>query len=260
MNETWNERGAASETAAEFRRQVRMAAVQVLGLGRDELAQALAYEVEPLSGIPAEEAEVDFQPVDDADQTVRVYEVTVRRRDARAAAKKGATRWLKVAFAAAALVLVALLVDALVMSGRLAAQRRAVAERRPLEARLESLRGELSAARNETSALRERRAAAARAQVDVADARSALAALLSDLSATCGARAVVTAVKKGDAPQTLVVTAVGESAEAAADVMRELARRAGARGQRLVPGVIAAGGSGTAVDYSFTFESEKGGR
>ena len=68
-----------------FRQQVRIAAVQVTGLRPDELAAALAYEVEPLSGIPAAEAELAYSPVVDPDPTVRVYDVAVRRRKNRAA-------------------------------------------------------------------------------------------------------------------------------------------------------------------------------
>ena len=62
-----------------FRQQVRMAAVQVTGLRPDELSTALAYEIEPFSGIPAAEAELAYSPVVDPDPTVSVYDVAVRR-------------------------------------------------------------------------------------------------------------------------------------------------------------------------------------
>ena len=54
------ERQYAKEDANAFRQQVRMAAVQVTGLRQDELAMALAYEVEPFSGVPAGDAEVAY--------------------------------------------------------------------------------------------------------------------------------------------------------------------------------------------------------
>ena len=75
-----------------FRQQVRMAAVQVAGLRPDELSAALAYEVEPFSGIPAAEAELAYTPVVYSDPAVRVFDVAVRRRKSRA--DKGGGRYL----------------------------------------------------------------------------------------------------------------------------------------------------------------------
>ena len=238
--------------AGSFRTQVRMAAVQVAGLGAGELAQALAYEVEPLSGIPAAEAELEFRPVAEADPTVRVYEVAVRRKGAAAAGEKSA-RWVPFAYAFAALAIAALAADRVALGVRASRLRTEIARRAPLDVRVKAERAAERKARDEARRLRESREAAGRAQRDAAGLRAAYPDALAVLASACGDRAVLKEiVSKG--PFTFGIRAVAVSAESAAAVMSEMTAAAAERGWRFRPGRIdAAGSSSTAV-----FEGELG--
>lgn len=48
------------ESREVYRQRVRMPEVQVAGLSEAELQSALAYEVEPFSGIPSALAEIEY--------------------------------------------------------------------------------------------------------------------------------------------------------------------------------------------------------
>ena len=234
----------------EFRHEVRMAAVQVAGLGPGELAQALAYEVEPLSGIPAGEAEVVFEPVVDPDPTVRVYAVTVRRRTRRRGASGGLDRWLRPACVFAVLVLLATAGDFAWRSRRLSRLGKTCAERRPLQAELDGLESRARAARAAAAAIRSRREAAVKAQDEAAARRAAYTEVLSELARSCSGEVVLTALASGEEPCSLKVRGVGLSGEAAAGVMQEVSSEVEAKGWRLVPDEIG-GGSGVSTVFSF---------
>jgi len=232
-----------------FRQQVRMAAVQVAGLRPEELAQALAYEVEPFSGIPATEAEVGFKTIADPDPSVRVYDVAVRRRKRRGASSGGLDRWLKPAVIFACVVGALMVADGIFLACRKSSLAKSVAERRPLQTQLDRMRREAKSTRDGAAAIRLRREAVIRAQDEAANLRMAHADLLEELAAACGERAVVSTVSPGEAARTLHVRAIGVSAEAAAEVMRLLTERASAKGWRVVPGTITASGTGATVTF-----------
>ena len=106
--------GSVMADPSAFRTEVRMASVQVSGLTRREIEMALAYEVEPISLIPASEAQVDFNQIEGDDPAVVRYSVAVRRRT------KGKTisgkRPVKTLVALGFLILAFIAVDAVVLS------------------------------------------------------------------------------------------------------------------------------------------------
>ena len=225
---------SVTDDPSAFRQQVRMAAVQVAGLRPDELSAALAYEVEPVSGIPAAEAEIYYTPVVDSDPTVRVYDVAVRRRKSRSAA--GGERCLLPALAIGVAAIVLAGVDFAFTSMWLDGLRRDVALQARLQSELDAVRNPAKAARAEARAIRERRESAARAQVEAAKARSAFADVLEAISVACGDRAVVSSLDGGSFSLRLAGVAV--TAQAAADTLVALTEDASRRGWRLTTGPI----------------------
>ena len=238
-------RGAAlsvMEDPSSFRQQVRMAVVQVAGLKPSELEMALAYEVEPSSGIPAAEAELAYRLVAGDDPTVRVYEVAVRRRKAKASA--GGDRLVAPLTIAGAVVLLLVAADAVrtfMTSSRL---ERDVAVCERLDAKVKAVQREAKAARDEAQAVRARREAAAKAQDDVARLRSAWPRLLRSIAQSCGDRAVLTSLG-ADGAFRAKFSATTVSPRAAADVMVELSEAASKVGWRVIPGSTATSAQGT---------------
>ena len=228
-----------------FRQQVRMAAVQVTGLRPDELSTALAYEIEPFSGIPAAEVELAYSPVVDPDPTVRVYDVAVRRKKNRAA--KGGERYLLPLLILGILALVLAGVDFFFTSRRLDGLKKSVAEQAHLQSALDAVRTPAKAARNEARAIRERREAATRAQDAAAKARNAYADILEAIAEACGDRAVLSSLDGG--AFTLRLTGVAVTASGAADTLVALADAAAKRGWRLSTGPITVRTPGQTAEF-----------
>lgn len=234
--------------AAEFRRQVRIAAVQAAGLSDAELGMALAYELEPESGIPASGAEVEFTPVADPDTSVRVYDVTVRRRKAKSGG--GAEKWVRLATLFAVTALAAIAADWGWMTLRINEAKADVAKRAPLDAKIKKERGAALSSRDEARSVKERREAAIMAQNTVAEHREAWVRLLTVLGGTCGDNAIVRKISSAE-PFTAKISATAVSAEAAAEAMAALAAEAGKVGWRCELGGISERGRGATVDFSF---------
>ena len=229
-----------------FRQQVRMAAVQVAGLKPSELEMALAYEVEPSSGIPAAEAEIAFRLLTDDDPTVRVYEVAIRRRIGKAAS--GGERCVRLLAIVGVVVIALVAVDAarvLWTQSRLSSD---VALRLRLDAKVKAVQREAKDARDEARGVRARREAAAKAQDDVARFRAAWPELLEAIASSCGDRAVLTSLSSGG-PFRVKMTATAVSPRAAADVMVALTAAAGKLGWRVSPGATASSASGTTTRF-----------
>ena len=197
-----------------FRQQVRIAAVQVTGLRPDELAAALAYEVEPLSGIPAAEAELDYTPVVDADPTVRVYDVAVRRRKGRAGT--GGSRFLLPLVILGILVLLVAGADFVRTSARLRALKKDVAAQGALQAQLDAVRS--------------------------------YAEILDTIASACGERAVLTSLG-GDA-FAIRLSGVAVTADAAAETLVALTEAAAKQGWRVAPGPIAVRTPGLTAEFT----------
>ena len=236
---------SVKDNANAFHQQVRMASVQVTGLRPDELAMALAYEVEPFSGIPASEAEVTYVPAVDPDPAVRVFDVTVKRKKNRSAT--GGARFLVPLLVVGALALVLAAVDFFFTHRRLGALRKEVAVQANLEAQLDAVRRPTTAARAEAQALRERRETAARAQDEAARARSAYAEIMKAIAAAYGERAVLMTLDGG--PSSLRIKGVAVTAAAAADVQVALTKSATKLGWRLMPGPIAVRTPGLTAEF-----------
>ena len=229
-----------------FRQQVRMAAVQVAGLKPSELEMALAYEVEPSSGIPAAEAELEFRLLAGDDPTVRVYEVAVRRRRAKAAT--GGERFLKPLILFGAVVILGVAADAVHVLWETSQLSRDVALRERLDAKVKAVQREARCARDEAQAVRANREAAARAQEEVARLRFAWPRLLRSIAQSCGDRAVLTSLSS-DGAFRAKFSATTVSPRTAADVMVELSKAAGDAGWRVVPGATATSERGTTTSF-----------
>ena len=234
-----------------FRQQVRLATVQVAALGDGELAAALAYELEPFSGIPAAEAEVAWRETPESNPAVKVYDVAVARRRAKGGAQgRGAARRLNAIVCAAALMAaLAVAVDALVLAARRAELRRAVAARLPLDGELRRLEERERELREEARAIRERREGAQSAQEKVDAMRSAVPDALGAIAAACGGRIVVKGISS-PAPFELEIAAVAVTPESAAATMARLGEAVSAKGWLLEPGGVAAVGAGDMVDFA----------
>jgi len=222
------------DDASAFRQQIRMAAVQVAGLRPEELSAALAYEVEPFSGIPAAEAELAYTPVVDSDPSVRVFDVVVRRRKSGDA--KGGAWYLVPLVIVGVIALILAGVDFVFTSMRLNELKKTVAEQARLQSALDAVRNPAKAARAEARAVRERREAAARAQDEVAKARRAYADVMEAIAEACGDKAVLSSIDGG--AFELRLTGVAVTATAAADTLVALADAAAKRGWRMATGPI----------------------
>lgn len=246
MNKSGNKNDVRNDPTA-FRQQVRMAAVQVAGLRPEELTAALAYEVEPFSGIPADEAEVAYEPVEDADPSIRVYEVAVRRRTRGTGGRGGLERHLKPAVVVGCALLALVGIDFGVMAVRTARLEKVVARQGLLDAQVNGVRNAARQKREEIRAIREGRQAAERAQDAAARLRAAYAEMLSEIAAACETRAVVKSI--GGGARQIVLRAVGLSTAAAAETIENLSLRAAKCGWRLETGPIAVQGTGPMANF-----------
>ncbi len=233
-----------------YRQQVRMAAVQVEALSPDELRNALAYEIEPFSGVSAAAAEVAWREIEDPDKSVRVYEVAVRDgKSSKSHDGPAALRNMRCLAAIAVLAVAAAVADWALLSGRIAKLEKTVAEQSVLDARVSAERAKAAAARMAAERIRAGREAAARAQREVARLRGAYPGIMATLASVCGGRVVVKSLA-ADKPFELKLTAVAASADAAAATMAELTKAVSSQGWTLAPGPIAAAADGLTAEFS----------
>ena len=246
MNKNGNKNDVRSDPTA-FRQQVRMAAVQTEGLHPEELAAALAYEVEPFSGIAPDEAEVAYQEAEGGDPSVRVYEVAVRRRTRRTGARGDLSRYLKQAVWAGIALLALVALDFGVTAWRTARLDRVVARQSQLDAQVNGVRNATRQKQEEIRTIRESRQAAERAQDAAERLRAAYAEMLSEIATACETRAVVKSI--GGGARQIVLRAVALSTAAAAETMEALSLRATKRGWKLETGPIAVQGAGPLATF-----------
>lgn len=246
MNKRGNTNDVRNDPTA-FHQQVRMAAVQVAGLRPEELATALAYEVEPFSGIAADEAEVAYEPMAESDPSIRVYEVAVRRRTHGRSGRGGLERYLKPAIAVGIVILVFVGLDFGWTAWRKTRLEKVVARQSVLDAQVNGVRNAARQKRDEIRTIREGRLAAERAQDAAAQLRAAYAEILSEIAAACETRAVVKSI--GGGARQIVVRAVALSTAAAAETMENLSLRAAKCGWKLETGPIAVQGAGPMANF-----------
>ena len=247
MNQTTS---GKSDGQAFFRTQVRMAAVQISGLSPAELKAALAYEVEPFSGIPAAEAEIDYAPAIDSDPAMRAFEVTVRRRGRRRAFVVGAGRWRTAAMVFAAVVFFALAADYLLISRREARMADEVRHRQRLDDTLKDLRGKAAAFRAQAGKLRSARESAVRAQEECARARAVYPQFFAAVASAFGNRAVLRSFKAGGREFSMEIRAVAVSALAASETMAALGDLAARQGWSFAAGSITSDDKSVTVEFN----------
>ena len=239
-----------------FRQRVRLPAAQVALLSPEELAAALAYEVEPFSNIPAAAAEVAWREAEEPDASVKAFDVAVVRREKRGNAGRMPSAWL---WAFAVLALVAVAGDFAFLTWRIDRLERTVAEQTPLDAQLRSLAAEARSYEDEAARVRDVRTRWCEAQDRVAILRAAYARLMDAVASVCGGRTVVKRFAS-DGVFSVEMRAVAVSAPACAEVLADLTRAAAAKGWRLEPGEIAASAQGTTAEFScrLVFEDASG--
>lgn len=231
---------------AAVRREVRMSSAQVSGLSKGELAMALAYEVEPLTGIPASEAEVDFRLVDGDDPTVCVYDLALRRRSSRA--NSSFSRFLPALVAAAVLALLSIAVDAVMMRSDLSSLGKELETRRALDAKIKGVLRAEKTALDEVSSLRSERKAFIAAQEKVSSLRSAWMSLLECIARSCAGDGVLTSLVS-DSPFKAKIKATAVSPAAAAEITARLSESCSAAFWRVIPGSAVTGRDASTVVF-----------
>ena len=226
-----------------------MPEVQVTGLSEAELLSALAYEVEPFSGIPSAQAEIEYARVDDADRSVRVFDVVVRRRAKRGPAFSGTAK--KAAIAMSVLAAVAIAADFSYGMWRMRSLKADVAARAPLQARVASARSEVARVRAETDALRSERLRFERSQREADLLRSAYPVLMDTIASSCGGMMVA----RGFSAE---MSATAVSVQACGEVMAGLSRACAAANWRVAPGQIGASERGSTANFTCRFEFDAG--
>lgn len=230
-----------------FRQRVSLAAVQVAGLSPGELSTALAYEVEPFSGVPPAEAEVVYEEVAGGDADTLVFDVTVRRRGRRAGA---GWRWPVVLTAVA---LAAAACDCAALSWRIGSVSRKVAEQEPLDGRVRRALGAAKENSAEAARIRAGRERVSAAHDRVDRLRAAYPSLMAAVAGVCGGRMVVR--EFSSAPQFSVgLRAVAAPAGSSGELMSGLTRAAGEAGWSVSPGGISAGGPGSTASLDCRLE------
>ena len=239
--------------SAEFKQRVRMAAVQVSGLSGDDLKMALAYEVEPFSGIPAVEAEVQFECVADADTAVRVYDVTITRKRKRGigggafGGLGGLGQSAKPALIFAGIVILTIAVDFAYLSIARSRVKCELKEREPLQAEIDVIREAARKDRDATAQLRRDREARAAAQERCAELRAAYPEVFKAIARAFGGNATLKSFIGGGFQLELNAFAVSE--EAAIEAMTKLDGEARKCGWNFRPGVISAVNQGSSINF-----------
>ncbi|MCR5415048.1 MAG: hypothetical protein K6F50_10035 [Kiritimatiellae bacterium] len=241
-----------------FRQRVRLPAVQAAALKPQELSLALAYELEPFSGVPAADAEVEWTEVADQDVSVRVYDVAVRPRRS-SSSKSGAGKAVATleglvlpACIASAAVLLAVAVDFAVLRHRRAESEAAVAELTPATVEIRRIRAEAKKTRAEADAIASSRESSAAAQERVAELRRAHADLLAVLATVCGGRSVVKSLSHDPASGGVVIKAVAASTEESRRIREDLSGESAKRGWSIALGPISSGGDGRMSEFTCT--------
>ena len=283
-------------TVAAFRQRVNLPAAQVLGLSDAELASALAFEVEPFSGIPCAESRIAWKRVNAADAARAVFDVVqIRTRDLveEVAKAKKAKRnvlavtappesaagetvedlpWvpvkagggisLKLPLLGALAALLALL--AMGWHGMsLRTERRRLESEVAVQLRLQgeknALESQLSALRRQIDGLRERRMEAERAQQNAEVLRSAWRVLLEAVPRACRDESVLKSVKATGA-YSAQLTGLSLSTEAATRTFVRLSEelKPPKSGWRLSPGAVnsPAGGGTVTFECQLDFDPE----
>lgn len=228
------------------RHTVSVARVQIDGLGEEDLARVLAYEMEPYSAVPATEADVVWRVLPGSDDALCVFDVAVVRHRAKRSFFAGLGRgwaWL-IGAGCAALTIAAC--DFFCLRQTCRRLEASVRRREPLQRKLDGLTARTAAFRREADAVRTRREEAVRAQKACARLRGAYLDFLAALGST-GGKTIVKTIAPGDDLFTAKVTLVAVDARAAVEALALLTERLADRGWRLTPGDFSSSGAGATV-------------
>lgn len=239
------EKNAIFSDKNAFRRKVSLALVQVEGLAEEELATALAYELEPYSMIPAADAAVAWRDEESPDRAMRVFDVAVVRRKPAGASSAAAGKWMKPLAAAAVVAIAAMACDYARLASRAGALEESLAARAPLQAELDSISARTAALKREASSIRSARERAAAADMECAGLRAAYPAFFDALSVAVG-RVVVGNIAKGAEEFSLALTLAAADGKTGSEAVCDLAREASSRGWEFSLGDITASDGGLA--------------
>lgn len=246
-----------------YRQRVTMAALQVDGLSQVEIARALAYEVEPFSGILGDEADVSFEVVASHDSQVRIFDVTVKRKtqsakgiDCKKALRAAAFVWV--------VLFVAIAADFLVLSGQIKSLSASVEARRPIDARLRTINSKISENNLQASRLEANCKAAENARSSVAAKRAAYCALMEEVASGCAGQMVVKAFNS-DGPFSVEMQGSSTSVESCTQALLDLTRAAARASWLVSPGRMSADETGSVISFSCSLiyvgaSAKEGGR
>jgi hypothetical protein len=211
-----------------FRREVRLARVQVEGLSREELAMVLAYEIEPYSSIPASEASVEWREIESQEEGMRVFDVALLRKREKKNGAFDVERLIKPLSFIAVVLLAAMACDYFHIRKNIASIEKSLTRRMPLQADLMRLDNKISAINRQAQDIRIKRESVEKAQKECALLRSAYCDFLSSLS-VIGARAIVRKIEKGkeDFSLSFVLAALDEKvgSEALSDLTDDMSKK-----------------------------------
>lgn len=279
-------------TPACFRQRVNLPAAQVAGLAEAELATALAFEIEPFSGVPRAEGELAWRACPDPDAARRVFDVVqIRRTDLAAAVDQARREGRRVTAITAvpdeargeraedlpcipvrgkgvlkthpyllwsAVCLLAagfFAAEGVRLAAEVGRLRRDVAERRGLQSEKESLEAKAAGLRRQAAEIRGRRAEEAKAQARAGMLRAAGRILLEAVPGACGDDSVVRAIGPGEDVFDLRLSGVSLSPETATRTVSRLtaALAAPRSGWTVKPGTVAVQTTGGACVFDCTF-------
>lgn len=230
-------------------REMRIPAVQVEGLADQEIAAALAYELEPETGIPAAEAEVVWTSATGDDPAYRVFSVSEVRRKGERSTRGFSPRSLKAYFIFLVLIAVAVVCDGFFLYRRSSTLEREIRLREPLQNQLNGIEWRIRQAGDALQSEKAEREQAAAEAKTAAQLRKAYVELLKTVAEVFADRAVLTSL---DSPKEYRVrlTGVSSDADTATAVQVELSRKLAEAGWSLTCEAIKEG----AVGVSFVCE------
>lgn len=280
-----------------FRQRITLPRQQVKDLSREELATALAFEVEPFSGIPRAESELAWRTVDNGDPERTVFDIVQIRKqdlvsileDAKRAKKTvravtavpaeepnperiedlpwivpGTQHGRAVKYGVLYALLCVLLGAGILCDGFSLARCRnellpVVERQRVLQAEKDALTRKLQETQKEIADLRTQRTEREQAMRSAEVFRAAWHRLLEVTPRACGGDALVRSITPNESAFSATIQAIGVSPKDAVQVFVRLSRELAPLGWQLTPGAITVQTPATTVSFSWqvTFHPER---
>ena len=279
-----------------FRQRVSLPVAQVAGLSESELATALAFEIEPFSGIPQAEGELAWQPLEENATGRRGFDVVqIRKTDLAEAVAQARATGRKVTAVTAPpeeargettdnlphirvparsvlmshpyliwtaiclLVAACLGYEGLQLRSETAELRQEVEARRTLQTEKNSLEAKAARLRREADDLRRQHEETAQAQERIARLRGAGRRLLEAVPEAYRDTSVVRGIHSTEDGLDLTLAGVALSPEAAAHTLTRLTQTLEGSGWQVKPGAVGtrATGDSCIFDCTCTFAEGK---